>query len=1525
MATNVNYKFVAILSSILLVLFMGVAGVAYMVLTKSGEDYLLQGQEFEAAGDWENAASMYERAVGHPEGRTMPEWLRAWQRALENTTPPSRVEYVDVYRQKYRGIIKQLATVERTNLDTQHEYLGSIFEEIILSPYSRENYQFLADETTGALAVFDRQDPGEWETLKRYRGIAQATIIGQGASVPRETVEQAKEDLEAALRADPADAESLLGLVQWYGNQAQRVRGTKPDEARQIFAELVDRVDAFIAENPENALGALIDLRVDLTRRVNGLDPEFPFTDVTTELRDRVEPLADRLDAIFSLYSATGIENLGLTDVGRLEAIELQVDPASRFRRTIELVDTLLASRPNDTDMLYIRATMADRRADLADAERLYESVIDAPIQPLSAAGMRQFSHRLQSTAKLAELSIRQWAAASEADKAAALAESIERRNALAQEVPEDSPLLLLADARIALAEGDVQKAQRILVQYNSLTGDNDPVALFLAARVAMAERSMGRAKTLLTRVVELQPTNVDALLDLARVERSLFEYEAARGHLELVSRLAPDNEELAEQVALLNQATGDAAPDDPIRAAIVAADLLLRGSATEPGNVDAAIASLEQAGEELGYPPAIASSLARLYAETDRSEQALAVLERGLAQTPDNESMLALRRALSSDDTVGELVAMVNESDRSDLEKSLAIWRLYSSNDMLDEAMQTLDRLEELAPTDPRVLGLTFDRALSEEDFDEAQRLADVARDTDADNVGGRIFAGRLATVRGDRDDAIEILQEAVDFDPVNVPARQLLARLLVADGSVAEGIEQYTAAIEMLPNDTRLIVEYIDALRVDNRQQEALEVARASERFARGNLDFRQRWLGLEAVVGNKQFARERREAIAIAEPNNRTNKIALATVLLDLGQREQAKAMIDTLRAEEDTLGLAQLAARWHADARDMTAARNTFVEYIVGRDRSTMTSAPYIAMGRFLVNRGEQSSGVAALEQAREYQDPERREADKVLGDTLMGLTRYADAIAAYRSVIEAGADDDDGLYRQRMVECLIRVGEYDQAAAALELLPAATREQLTVVLLEADLLRARGDNAASLEVLNTAAAEFPTEPLVYMKRAQILGVDVATQDDAMTDLDEALRIEPRNWQALRLRAALHAEMDNADAAIEDLKAAVSANPSLEELRFGLITELVNRGRNSEAEQIASASIDVRPSDLDLIVTSGDIFARGEDWDRAARIYERAWRQAKIVPIGRRYVESLLSQSPPDARTAQAAIQEMGDAIETEPTIRMARALAYQIQRREDQARRDADATFDMIVTQPNAFTFWLDSLERMYGSTDAVADYLDDFERRAVNVPNTASWLTVLRGRVLIDDDKTRSEGERLLTNAVASLDVSPQQNSAYRTLGGSYYSTGRYTEAVDAWQAAIDLYPNDAEFANNIAFTLTKHLDRAADALPLAERAVELAPERPNVLDTLGITLLSLDRAEEADAVLTRALPLARQGSTRLEILLHSAQAKLALGNVEAARNLAGQATEASSGASDLPAGFSDELDALKREIDSRG
>ena len=55
---------------------------------------------------------------------------------------------------------------------------------------------------------------------------------------------------------------------------------------------------------------------------------------------------------------------------------------------------------------------------------------------------------------------------------------------------------------------------------------------------------------------------------------------------------------------------------------------------------------------------------------------------------------MLALQRALGSDDTVGELVTMVNESDRSELEKGLAIWRLYSSNNMRDEALATLATL---------------------------------------------------------------------------------------------------------------------------------------------------------------------------------------------------------------------------------------------------------------------------------------------------------------------------------------------------------------------------------------------------------------------------------------------------------------------------------------------------------------------------------------------------------------------------------------------------------------------------------------------------------------------------------------------------------------------------------------------------------------------------------------------------------------------------------------------------------------
>lgn len=68
---------------------------------------------------------------------------------------------------------------------------------------------------------------------------------------------------------------------------------------------------------------------------------------------------------------------------------------------------------------------------------------------------------------------------------------------------------------------------------------------------------------------------------------------------------------------------------------------------------------------------------------------------------------------------------------------------------------------------------------------------------------------------------------------------------------------------------------------------------------------------------------------------------------------------------------------------------------------------------------------------------------------------------------------------------------------------------------------------------------------------------------------------------------------------------------------------------------------------------------------------------------------------------------------------------------------------------------------------------------------------------------------------------------------------------GKPEPAETAYRRALAESPDDAQALNNLAFLLLAQPGRAAEALPLAERAFKLTPKNPEVLDTLRAAKLA--------------------------------------------------------------------------------
>jgi len=103
----------------------------------------------------------------------------------------------------------------------------------------------------------------------------------------------------------------------------------------------------------------------------------------------------------------------------------------------------------------------------------------------------------------------------------------------------------------------------------------------------------------------------------------------------------------------------------------------------------------------------------------------------------------------------------------------------------------------------------------------------------------------------------------------------------------------------------------------------------------------------------------------------------------------------------------------------------------------------------------------------------------------------------------------------------------------------------------------------------------------------------------------------------------------------------------------------------------------------------------------------------------------------------------------------------------------------------------------------------------------------------------------------------------------------------------------IALDANNVAALNNLAWVLTEKKD--AKGLEYAERAQQLAPFNPNILDTYGLALTRNGDAKRGAEMLRMASRLAPR---QQEIRLHLAQALIAVGDKAGAREAIGELTK---------------------------
>lgn len=1548
MASRIDRKFLLTLG---IVATIGVAGVvvAVLVLQPWGPGRSLQRAEAAAAeGDWKRAFIYYGRAFGKDPGN--PEFLELTLNALRNVVPETASEARERYG-NLNAIMDRRTRVGRPDAQRWTEYLDFIADRAILTEDAAA--WKLLDEAAALMAQsFPASDPAH-RTALEYRMLAAAEGEGALRSDEREAAIRLARELSGR-HPDSARIWGTLALLEtaeWLRIDA----GGRNLEAAVRLAELEELLARAAAAGGVGVDLDLARLRIAANRLQKAPEDELANAEIDLILRRLAERSASlrggELARVVRAMVGTGRMSSVPLAVGLLSA-HLEANPNDLFHAQLlavvqqfndpaeaRRIAAQLLAKPRQPvglvaawqDQLGLQSAVqifdqdARRWATLGN-DREREAVVAElrksleTIAQLTAASGDD-SLRLRSEAKLDLMT-------GNPAGAAAKFEEVIRRGRFRD-------LDTFYQAAIALREvGEVGRALELLDQAQQQSPDEVNI---LALRGELNLR-IGRNDTALSIAAildERDPGNETA----AKIRTAAERIEAvATG-----SGDDPATEGLKEAETAYN--AGDLAAAERTLAA-------LRREFPEDPRIPRAQAQVAVRQERFEAAGAFAEDTLRI----DPRDAGMLRLRALLASTDPIERIEMLTRDNHQGDAAelaGRLFAAFEtarrqfqaESERllpEDPEKARQLSELAIR---AAESAQRYRQEVEAGDASGAAITAMVDTAIAENDFERARRIASAAETVDDPTLKPLLIA-RIESANGDLAAALRSIDEGLKTSGSSSVLHRERGVLLEALGRGNDALEAYGEALSRRPNDMEALRRRAGMLARLGRFNEALELLRTGRRLAPQNRTLEDAWLAFEGDHGDARLALERRRERYRLDPSELRNAVGLARLLLteapgreDIldrqGRPRFAAGQWETMSAADRRRELESVQAARRSEGLRifevaMAAAPDDFdlvVAYSDGLRRvgrgadgeaamrgylerrgDEAASRDWLAFGTQLAEAGRGREALEAFSEAATRQDPATREADLVLGDFWFRRGNWEQALVHLDAAVAVNPTREAQL---RRAEALAKLGRVDEATAAVA---AVEGRDLTVVLLEAmvadgkaqALLRGATPEASAedyrrFESLIAEAKQLaPASPLPLVQEAVSLRNRAAVSGDpgqlaaAVESVDAALRIDPSNGTAVRLRAELLVERDDLTGAIATLEEHLRVNGDSDETRRQLI-QLLIRGENlPRALAVVNEAIRRNPSDPNWPFTLGELRLREGSPESALDSFRTAYELQASPGTLHRIVDTQMRLQPPDYRGVLEMVARAPDALDRSILLRSAEAAAL-VQTGRTELGRDrmaeayrlakealAAGRVGTIVLDP-----WYANLRLVLPDADAART--EAFVRELAGgelQPLELRWLSEFaasagrgglpRARALLEEAIARDNGREPVVSARLHLDR-----------GNLAYLDGDCAGAVASFERSISGGVENPQTLNNLAFILADCLSDPTRAIPYIERAIRLSPNTAEYLDTYGFALWKAGRMADAEEALLRSL---RVRPTALANY-HLAEVLASNGNAAAARS----------------------------------
>lgn len=639
----------------------------------------------------------------------------------------------------------------------------------------------------------------------------------------------------------------------------------------------------------------------------------------------------------------------------------------------------------------------------------------------------------------------------------------------------------------------------------------------------------------------------------------------------------------------------------------------------------------------------------------------------------------------------------------------------------------------------------------------------------------------------------AIE-LKNALQLDPEYIEAYELMAQTMYKLGKIPDAIRIYNRILQLDPDHIKANIEIASFLLLSQKTEQAMEKVNFVLEKEPDNIAALRAKAKIFLIKKYPQKAKELYEKILTLEPSNIPALQNMAKIYaMDKKYGQAEELLLKTVELKPKSLKVRRFIIDYYISRNDL---ENVELHLNQAIKENPGDPEPHILLGNLYYNLKRISDAEKNYLNAIKAND----KALKPYVVTAEFYNKTGEKTKAFETYEKALAIHPENLGLKNSIARLhYQHKEIEEAEKIVSDILKTRKGYFPANLLKSEILLSKKQYLPALKLLNQLEKDEPkNDSIQYFKCLGYIGT--GNYDQAKSSITKAIELNPRSVNSRVLLSDIYFRERSFDLAEKQAGEALKIQPG--NIRARLIRSQT---------YLAMRKIDLSAADIGVIIKTmpdnpigyyrmGILKSALKEYDSALTYFEKAYsKNTKRLDVFIQLVRSyLIKGSHEKAHTlCKDQIRLYNDNKKLQGIVYNLQATVFLAQNNPDKAK----AALDTAITLFPEYTKTYETLARIY----------------------------------LFEKNK-----EKAVEQYMIMIEKAPKNLSPYMILGMIYEGEKNYEKAAELYEKVLEINPEFAPAANNLAYHFLKRTDNIDKGFELARIAKERLPDEPSVMDTLG-------------------------------------------------------------------------------------